>query len=159
MKSTVIIKNVIFVNRQNIPWNEVERYLKRYVGKEFPVSKYNDVIHIAGDFPDEFSESQYTKKLRGTLAKAKANAATIIEEMIFNAENKRWIENKEKKHQKDAPGGWFRYDTYFGMPVQGSQEEKLRINMYKATLIARAKEGKLFLYDVINIKKEASTPL
>lgn len=25
------INSVIFVNRQNIPWNDVEQYLKRYI--------------------------------------------------------------------------------------------------------------------------------
>ena len=66
------------------------------------------MIHIQGDFPDEFTESRYTKKLRGALAKAKANAAQ---------------------------------------------------NRYLATAVVRIKDGKLYLYDVINIKKEASTPL
>ena len=34
-----------------------------------------DVANTEQLFPDEFTESRYTKKLRGALAKAKANAA------------------------------------------------------------------------------------
>ena len=83
--------------------------------------------------------SCYTKGLRGALAKAKANAGTIIFKIIENAENRRWIENKDEKHEKDAPNGWYRYDSYFGMPVRGSQESTERVNIYKVTVIVRIK--------------------
>ena len=82
------VSQIIFKNKQNIPWNEVEQYLKKYIGKSFVVKEYGDVIHIAGEFPDEFTESQYTKKLRGGFAKAKANSGQVIGEMIENAQNK-----------------------------------------------------------------------
>ena len=77
------IGDVIFTNKQNISWNDVEKYLKRYVGENIIVKKTGDRIHIGGDFPDEYTESCYTKRLRGALAKAKANAGTII--FIVNA--------------------------------------------------------------------------
>lgn len=152
------IKKVIFTNKQNIPWNDVEKYLKQYVGKIFVVKETEDIIHIGGDFPDEYTESRYTKSLRGALAKAKANAGTIIDEIIENAENRRWIDNKDEKHEKNAPDGWYRYDSYFGMPVQGSQENEERVNNYKVTVIVRIKGENLYLYDIVDIKKEASTP-
>ena len=154
----VEIQDVIFTNKQNIPWNDVEEYLKQYVGKCFTVKETGDIIYIGGDFPDEYTESGYTRALRGALAKVKANASTIISEIIENAENRRWMENKNEKHRKDASGGWYRYDVYFGMPVQGSQESEKRMNIYKSTVIVRIKGEKLYLYDIINIKKEASTP-
>lgn len=144
----VKIETVVFSNKQNIPWNDVEVYLKRFVGETHVVNSTGDQIIIAGDFPDEYTESRYTKKLRGALAKAKANAATVIPEMIKYAENRRWIENKEEKHTKDAPGGWYRYDSWFGLPVQASQENEERINTYRATLVVRIKNDKLYLYDV-----------
>ncbi len=49
------VSQIIFKNKQNIPWNEVEQYLKKYIGKSFVVKGYGDVIHIAGEFPDEFT--------------------------------------------------------------------------------------------------------
>ena len=78
--------------------------------------------------------------------------------MIVLATNRRWVENKEKKHEKDASKGWYRYDTYFGIPVQGNEEKETRINVFKATLAVRKSMKGLFLYDVVNIKKEASKP-
>lgn len=108
-----VIEQVIFNNKQNIPWNDVEQYLKGYIGQTFVVREYQDYICIASDFPEEFSESKYTKSLRGVLAKVKANAAQIFDLMIKNAVNRRWMETSRG----------------------------------------------LFLYDVVNIKKEASMPL
>lgn len=155
---TAKIVDIQFRNKQNIPWNDVEKYLKKYVGQSYTVKETGDRIHIGGDFPDEFTESRYTKKLRGALAKVKANASTIIPAMIEEACNRRWYENKEEKHQKDAPNGWLRYDSCFIMSVRGSQDQCERYNLYKATLIVRMKGHNLYLYDVIDIKKEASTP-
>ena len=60
------------------------------------------MIHVGADFPEEFSESRYTKSLRGSISKAKANAAQVIGKMIVIATNKRWVENKNEKHNKDA---------------------------------------------------------
>lgn len=139
------IKKVIFLSKQNIPWNDVEQYLKYYIGKMYVVQEYQDYISIAGDFPDEFSESKYTKSLRGALAKVKANAAQIIDQMIENATNRRWAENKNVKHKNNASEGWFRYDTYFRMPVRGSGENVERFNQYKATLVVRKTSKGLFL--------------
>ncbi len=156
--NVLLIEKAIFGNKQNIPWNDVEQYLKHYIGQDFVVEESQDVIHIASNFPDEYTESRYTKKLRGALAKVKANAAQIIDLMIKNATDRRWVENMDNKHRKDASEGWYRYDTYFGMIVQGSGEREKRLNLYRATLVVRKTPHGLFLYDVINIKKEASTP-
>lgn len=153
------IEDIIFVNKQNIPWNQVEQYLKKYINTTYTVNETGDIINIAGDFPDEYAESKYTKNLRGNIAKAKANAAQVVGKMVVIATNKRWVENKAQKHRKDASEGWYRYDSYFGMPVKGSEEEYQRVNIYKATLVVRSSFKGLFLYDVINIKKEASKPL
>ena len=150
------VQEIIFRNKQSIPWSDVEQYLKRYIGQEYVVKAYGDVVHIPSGFPDEYSESDYTKKLRGALAKAKANAAQVIGEMLENAENRRWVENKDIKHEKEANMGWYRYDIGFTIPVEHDGES--RRNGYWATAIVRIKNDKLFLYDIINIKKEASTP-
>ena len=159
MQKVAYIEDIVFMNKQNIPWSEVETYLKQYVGHKYVVEETNDVINVGTDFPEEFSESKYTKSLRGSIAKAKANAAQVIGKMIVIATNKRWVENKNEKHGKDAKLGWYRYDSYFAMPVRGSDEKENRINIYKATLVVRNSLKGMFLYDVINIKKEASKPL
>ena len=69
------------------------------------------------------------------------------------------LENKNSKHCKDASQGWYRYDTCFILPVKGSDEEVERKNVYGATLVVRKTQQGMFLYDMINIKKEASMPL
>lgn len=71
-----IVTEILFSNKQNIPWNDVEIYLKKYVGQVYEVDITGDQIIIGGDFPDEYTESNYTKKLREALAKVKANAST-----------------------------------------------------------------------------------
>lgn len=156
---TAYIEDIIFMNKQNIPWSDVERYLKKYIGSTYIIAETGDVIKIAGDFPDEYTGSKYTKSLRGSVAKAKANASQVIGKMIVIATNKRWLENKEQKHKKDAPKGWYRYDSYFAIPVKSSEEDKERVNVYKATLVVRSSLEGLFIYDIVNIKKEASKPL
>lgn len=158
MAAPIIEKNLFF-NKQHIPWDEVEKYLKRYIGREYIVQEYQDRICIASDLPNEYTESQYTKRLRGALAKVKANAAQIIDLIIVNATNRRWVENKELKHKVNASQGWYRYDTYFAVSVRGSDEEYCRLNQYRATLVVRITPKGLFLYDLVDIKKEASTPL
>ena len=45
------------------------------------------------------------------------------------------------------------------MPVKSSEEQEERLNIYKATLVVRSSMKGLFLYDIVNIKKEASKPL
>lgn len=149
-----VIERTLFFGKNNIPWNDVEKYLKKYIGRTYVVREYQDKINIPGDFPNEYAESRYTKKLRGALAKVKANAAQIIDQLIVNATNRRWVENKEIKHKENASGGWYRYDTYFAVLVKSSNEESERMNHYKATVIVRITSKGLFLYDIVDIKKE-----
>lgn len=153
----VCVEKILFKNKQNIQWKEVEIFLKRYIGINVIVKEYGDVIFIPSDFPDEYSQSRYTKSLRGALAKAKANASQAIVEILENANNRRWVENKDPKHNKDANDGWYRYDVWFAILV--NQNGRKMKNCYIATAVVRIKNEVLYLYDIINIKKEASTPL
>ena len=154
-----VIEKTLFFGKNHIPWNDVEKYLKKYIGQTYIVKEYQDEIIIAGDFPNEYAESRYTKKLRGALAKVKSNSVQIIDLLIVNATNRRWIENKALKHKENASEGWYRYDTYFEALVRGNNEEQARKNQYKATLVVRKTSKGLFLYDIIDIKKGARTPL
>ena len=139
-----------------MPWKEVEEYLSTYSGNSYEIQETGDRIQIGSRFASEYCGSIYTKKLRGTLEKAKANAAQIIPELVRTAENRRWIENKDKKHSNDAKGGWFRYDVFFSLPVTFAGE--VSWNNYKGTIIARINDSGIYLHDMINIKKEDSKP-
>ena len=44
------------------------------------------------------------------------------------------------------------------MRVSNSQDGEYRMNYYEATIIVRLNDKGLFLYDVVNIKKEARKP-
>ena len=109
----VIVNDIRFKGKRNIDWDEVEQYLKQYVG-----------------------------------------------EFIEIAQNGRFQENLERKHDKNAKYGWYRYDSRFAIPVFDENNDVLRYNVFHAELVIRHSENrKLYLYDIINIKKETSTPL
>lgn len=101
----VLVPGVIFSNKQNIDWNEVETYLQQYIGEIVTMTESRDIIYLGKDFPDEFARSKYTRKTKGARAKAKANAAQGIREMIEVATNKTFRENHKEKHNVDAGNG------------------------------------------------------
>ena len=155
----VVIPQVIFKGKRTIPWDEVEQYLLRYVGNIFEVAETEDLIYVDRTFADEYSNSIYTKKLVGALPKVKANMSQGIPQMIEIATSKRWKEDFDHKHKKRAGKGWFRYNTRFALPVMNDAGEIIEYNVYQAVLIVRySAAGKLYLYDIQNIKKETSNP-
>ena len=151
----VVINDIAFKGRQKIEWPEVEKYLKQFVGEYYSIIETSDMIYIGSDLPDEFTGSNYTKKLKGALAKAKANATQGLPELIEIASKKRFKENLKEKHDSDAKYGWYRYDTKFALPVYNENQELERFNVFQAVLLIRhAQDGKLYLYDLVNIKKK-----
>ena len=100
------------------------------------------------------------KAIRGANEKAKANAITAIGELISIADNKIEYPDYEGRHGNKAKNGWYRYDTRFGIPIYDESGEIERYNIFRARLLIRCNDKKqLFLYDIIQIKKETSTPL
>lgn len=140
--SIVLITDIRFRGRQNIDWDEVEQYIKQYIGKYIEINETKDIIYIGSDLPDEYSGSSYTAKLKGTLAKAKANAAQGIPEIIQIAQNKRFQGNHKQKHNKDAKYGWYRYDSRFALPVFDDYGKVLRYNIFHVELVIRHAENK-----------------
>ena len=39
----VLIPDIIFMNKQNIDWNEVEKYLEQYIGESIIITESKDV--------------------------------------------------------------------------------------------------------------------
>lgn len=158
--SIVVINDIRFKGKRSIDWKEVRAYLKEYVGDFYKVASTGDVIYIGSDLPSEYSGSVYTKRLNGAVAKAKANATQGIPEMIEISTGRYFRENNKGKHNWNARNGWYRYDTYFALPVYGDNADIERYNVFHASLIIRhANDGKMYLYDILDIKKETSTPL
>lgn len=154
----VMISDIRFKGKRSVDWKDVREYLKEYVGEFYTIAATGDVIFIGSDLPKEYSGSKYTNSIKGTNAKAKANAATGIPEMIEIAVGKHFRENHEDKHKRDAKNGWYRYDSRFALPVYDDKGELERYNVFHASMLIRhSNDGKLYLYDVIDIKKKRAT--
>jgi len=156
----VIISDIRFMGKRRIEWEDVEEFLKGYVGSNYEVIETSDKIYIGPDFPNELKGSEDTKRLRGTNAKAKANSTQELPMLLRTAKNKRWQENYKSKHKMDAKFGWYRFTSRFALPVYLENEELDRLNVFRIEMLVRhASDGNLYLYDMVNIKKETSTPL
>ncbi|MCM1308081.1 MAG: hypothetical protein NC223_05730 [Butyrivibrio sp.] len=156
----VVLPDIIFNNKQNIDWNDVEKYLERYVGELVKIVETGDIVYLGKDFPNEYAGSKYTRKMKGSRAKAKANAAQGIREMVRIASDKRFRENRKEKHSDDAANGWYYYTTRFAVPIYDNAVKTEIYNIYSGCLIVNCTgKGRMYLYDFVDIKKEASNPL
>ncbi|HJB00295.1 MAG TPA: hypothetical protein H9780_03935 [Candidatus Mediterraneibacter merdavium] len=159
-KKIVVLPEILFKGKRSLSWNEVKNYLKQYVGKAYEIAETKDIVYIGNDLPNEYTGSKYTYKLKGTVAKAKANAAQGIPELIEISTGRYHRENTEQKHYRNARFGWYRYDSRFALPVYDESGKLERYNIFHASLIIRhSEDNRLYLYDIIDIKKETSTPL
>lgn len=159
-KKIVAVPDIIFKNKQDIDWKSVERYLLQYVGEIIEISDTKDKVHLGNELPDEYSGSKYTKNLKGARAKAKANAAQCIREIVEIAEDKMYSENNKEKHSRNAGKGWYYYTTRFTIPIYDNEKKTEEYVIYSARIVVNhARNGKMYLYDLVDIKKEASNPL
>lgn len=156
----VIINDIRFKGRRSVNWDDVKEYLEEFVGEFYEIADTRDIVYIGSDLPDEYTGSKYTYSLKGAAAKAKANAAQGIPEMLETASGKKFEQNKEKKHQWNAKNGWYRYESRFALPVFAEDGEVERYNVFHASMLIRhANDGRLYLYDILEIKKETGNPL
>lgn len=159
-KKIVVIPEIIFKNKQNINWDEVENYLEKYVGELIEIAETKNIVYIGKRFPDEYSSSKYTRMTKGARAKAKANAVQGIREMVEIATEKVFRNNFKEKHSADAKNGWYYYLTRFAVPVYDNENNVNLYNIYSASLVVNhAANGRMYLYDIVDIRKEASNPL
>ena len=141
-------------------WDDVKKYLEKFIGEFYEIADTKDIVYIGSDLPDEYTGSKYTYSLKGTAAKAKANAAQGIPEMLEIAVSRQFKQNQEKKHQWNAKNGWYKYESRFALPVFAENGEVERYNVFHASMLIRhANDGRLYLYDVLEIKKETGNPL
>lgn len=156
----VLINDIRFRGKKREDWKEVEAYLKEYVGEFYEIEETSEKIFISSGFPNEYVGSESRIALKGAVAKAKANAAQGIPELIQIATNKEYSQNSKKKHEKDAKYGWYRYDVRFALPVYDDRcGEVCRYNIFFARMLVRHDaDGKKYLYDLLAIKKETSSP-
>lgn len=159
-RRVVVINDIQYKSRRNINWRDIEEYLKKYIGHCYKIVETSESIYIASDFPDEFSHSIDTKNLKGANEKAKANMIPVIGELIRIATNKAEFQDYNEKHKSKAKYGWYRYDIRFGIPVYDENGQVERYNIFLGRMLVRCdKDGYLYLYDFVRIKKETSKPL
>lgn len=159
-KSIVLINDIRYKSRRSIDWSEIEIYLKQYIGECYEILESSDKVFIGTDFPDEFAHSKDTKDVKGANEKAKANAVTAIANIIEIATDKAEFPDHNKKHGSKAKFGWYRYTTRFGIPVYNDEGILESYNIFRARiLVRRDADEKLYLYDIVTIKKETSRPL
>lgn len=158
-RKTVFINDVKVKSRRHLDWKEIENFLKEYIGRYYQIIETNEIVYIGSDFPDEFCNSEDRIKSKGANLKAKANSVTVIRDLVEIATNKMVYPDYGEKHGKRAKKGWYRYDTRFGLPVYNEQGEIIRYNIFSARILIRCdQDGKLYLYDIIRIKKETCSP-
>lgn len=156
----VLINDIRFRGKKREDWKEVENYLKEYVGEFYEIEETSEKVFISSSFPDEYTASESRLSLKGAVAKAKANAAQGIPELIQIATNREHSANTKKKHDKDAKYGWYRYDVRFALPVYDDKTgEVCRYNIFFARMLVRHdSDGRKYLYDLLAVKKETSSP-
>ena len=82
----------------------------------------------------------------------------LIHDIRFKGKRKiNWKEVEgylKEKHKKDAKNGWYRYTSNFALTVYDENEMVQRYNVFRIEMLVRhAKGGKMYLYDMVNIKK------
>lgn len=151
----VEIDTIVFSGKRKIDWSGVERYLKKYVGRQYVIDETDDLVFIGLDFPDEYSNSKDSVKALGTVGKAKANASQAIPELIRIASDISFQENLKEKHKTNAKYGWYRCTVRFTLPVSDDKGNIIGTNAFRGRMIIRCDaDGKKYLYDIIDIKKE-----
>ena len=64
-KKIVVISDIRFKGKRNINWEEVEQYLKEYIGDCYEVVETSDQVYIGSDFPGELKGSEdYMERMR-----------------------------------------------------------------------------------------------
>ena len=97
-KNIVLINKIRFKGKRSINWEDVKKYMKEFVGEFYTIIETGDIIYIGKDLPDEYTGSKDTYKLKGTNAKAKANASQGVGQMIEIATGSKFTINKKDRH-------------------------------------------------------------
>ena len=156
--SVVWIEENILKNNNGKPEHQfIADFIAEHIGDVYTIIESGQKVYIGEDLPNEYTQSKYTTtvlRYNSNIIKAKKRATANIGEIIEIATNRRWEKAKHPKN-KDAKYGMYRYDTLFGFPVKDSKGNVVRANIYKAELVIRnASDGRKYLYDIVDIKKD-----
>lgn len=151
--------NIMKENKGEPTHQFIANYIAEHIGEMYTIIESGQKVYIGKDLPGEYTQSGYTKtilKNNTKILKAKNRAAANLGEMIEISANRRWEKTKHP-NSKDAQYGMYRYDTRFGFPTIDSNGNVMHANVYNAELLIRnASDGKKYLYDIVNIKKDTA---
>jgi DNA-binding helix-turn-helix protein len=160
-KQVVWIDDNILKQNDGQPTHQfIANYIAEHIGEVYTILESGQKVYIGEELPKEYTQSKYTQTIlrrNKSLLQAKNRAVSGMGEMIEIATNRRW-EKTRHTQSKDAKYGMYRYDTSFGFPVLDDKGNVVRANVYNAELIIRnASDGKKYLYDIIDIKKDTAS--
>ena len=117
-----------FSDYYGIPYRTIQDW---EAGEFYQIEDCNKMIYIGSDLPDEYMHSNYTRILKGANAKAKANAAQGLPELLKIATNEV-------------------YDSRFALPVFSDDGEIERYNVFNVAMLVRHTSS-VFMYVVLQI--------
>lgn len=137
---------------------KIAEYIGRHIGEVYTIIESGQRVYIGEDLPSEYTQSEYTKRLlknNPATLKAKNRASDALGDMIEIASGRRWEKTKHT-HNKDAKFGMYRYNSRFAFAVNGGNGAP-NVHAYDVELLIRnASDGKKYLYDIVNIKKNTA---
>lgn len=144
------------------PHQIVANQIAAHIGEYYTIFESGQKVFIGEDLPGEYTQSKYTQNLLKRdlkTLKVKNKASQNFGEMIEIATNRRWEKAKHTTN-KDAKYGFYRYTTKIAVPIFDNSGAVVNANIYKADLLIRnASDGRKYLYDITEIKKERSSSL
>ena len=152
------IENSSLSNKDLRDYKKVAEYIGRHIGEVYTIIESGQRVYIGEDLPSEYTQSEYTKRLlknNPATLKAKNRASDALGDMIEIASGRRWEKTKHT-HNKDAKFGMYRYNSRFAFAVNGGNGTP-NVHAYDVELLIRnALDGKKYLYDIVNIKKNTA---
>lgn len=152
------IENSGLSNKDLHDHKKIAEYIGRHIGEVYTVIESGQRVYIGEDLPSEYTQSEYTKRLlrkNPATLNAKKRAVDALGDMIEIASGRRW-EKAKHTHNKDAKFGMYRYNSRFAFAVNGGDGVR-NVRAYDVELLIRnASDGKKYLYDIVNIKKNTA---
>lgn len=82
-----------------------------------------------------------------------------IAELVQSLSEIKHFTNCDDRHASDAPNGWYRGTVNFSLPITDDKGHIIGKNIFRGRMVIRCNsDNKLYLYDIVTIKKKCSTP-
>lgn len=130
----------------------IAEFIATEVGNSYDILQAGVPVYIGEDLPGEFTQSKYTDwllKNRPGLLKAKNKTVNNLGELIEIAKYSSFEANIKAKHSSDAKYGFYKYSTRFAIKTTDGSYMGYTAEL----LIRRASDKKMYLYDIMDIKK------